>query len=147
MTLCPKSVLFSFAAAALLVAGVAPARAQSSCQDDFQRLSAQRLGQIQKLNAIGKAGKGKMDPVAACPVARALLGIETQMMNYMIKNKDWCSIPDNIVDQFKAARAKSQTFASQACSVAAKVKQIQAQQRAQAGNPTLQPQKLPAGPL
>lgn len=148
MTLRARSFFPSSAAALLLMASFAPARAQSSCQDDFQRLSAQRMGHIQKLNTIGKAGKGKMDPIAACPVARALVGVETEMLNYMVKNKEWCSIPDSVVEQFKTARAKSQTFASQACTVAAKVKQMQAQQRAQAvGNPSLQPPKLPAGPL
>jgi hypothetical protein len=147
MTLRATSLLFGSAAALLLTAGLAPARAQSSCQEDFQRLSAQRMGQIQKLNAIGKAGKGKMDPIAACPVARSLVGVETQMLNYMSKNKDWCSIPDSVLEQFKAARAKSQTFASQACGAAVKVKQMQAQQRDQAGNPAMQPQKLPSGPL
>jgi hypothetical protein len=70
------------------------------------------------------------------------------MLNYMTKNKDWCTIPDNVIDGFKAARAKSQGFAGQACSVAAKVKQMQAQQRSQAASgPGNQPLKLPAGPL
>ncbi len=89
-----------------------------------------------------------MDPIAACPVARNLLAIESQMLAYMTKNKEWCSIPDQVIDGFKAARAKSQMFSSQACAVAVKVKQMQAQQRAQAAaNPAQQPAKLPAGPL
>ncbi|HMK90080.1 MAG TPA: hypothetical protein VK446_10675 [Methylocystis sp.] len=136
-------------AAALVVALPALGQAQeNSCQNDFQRLSARRMGQIQRLNAIGKAGKGKMDPIAACPVARSLVGIETEMLSYMVKNKEWCSIPDAVIDQFKGAREKSSKFASQACAVAVKVKQMQAQQRAQAtANPALQPPKLPAGPL
>ncbi|MGA8170720.1 MAG: hypothetical protein WB816_07805, partial [Methylocystis sp.] len=110
----------------------APALAQQSCQGDFQRLTQRRMAQIGVLNRLGKAGKGHMDPIAACPAARALLGIETDMLNYMVKNKDWCSIPDNVIDGFRAARAKSQGFASQACAVAAKVRVMQAQQRKQA---------------
>ena len=69
----------------------------------------------------------------------------------MIKNKDWCTIPDNVISGFKAARGKSQGFASQACSVAAKVKVMQAQQRRQAAAaaaaPAAAPIKLPSGPL
>ncbi|HEY8071523.1 MAG TPA: hypothetical protein VIE47_06110 [Methylocystis sp.] len=141
--------------AALLLMGlmfaaspVSPASAQQSCQEDFQRLTQKRIAQIGVLNQLGKAGKGHMDPIAACPAARALVGIETEMLNYMTKNKDWCTIPDNVIDGFKAARAKSQGFAGQACSVAAKVKQMQAQQRSQAAaGPANQPLKLPAGPL
>ena len=127
---------------------VSPALAQQSCQDDFQCLTQKRMAQIAVLNRLGKAGKGHMDPIAACPVARSLVGIETEMLNYMTKNKDWCAIPDNVLDSFKTARTKSQGFAGQACAVAAKVKQMQTQQRSQAAaNPAAAPLKLPTGPL
>ena len=141
--------------AALLLLGLlsganlaSPALAQETCQADFQRLTQKRIAQIGVLNRLGKAGKGHMDPVAACPAARALVGIETEMLNYMTKNKEWCTIPDNVIDGFKTARAKSQGFASQACAVASKVKQMQSQQRSQAAaGPAAAPLKLPAGPL
>lgn len=129
----------------------APALAQQNCQADFQRLAQQRMAYIQRLNAIGKAGKGKIDPMAACPAARALLGVENNMLAYMTKNKEWCSIPDQVIGQFQQARARNQTFASQACAAAAKFKQMQAQQRAAAANGggggMAQPLRLPAGPL
>ena len=132
------------------LAGVGGAHAQS-CQDDFQKLTQRRMAQIQVLNNLGKAGKGKMDPNAACPAAKKLVGIETEMLNYMTKNKDWCAIPDNVVDGFKQARGKSQSFASQACTVAAKMKQMMQQQREQAANGGggmgAPPPKLPSGPL
>lgn len=137
----------------LLVFALAPAAGAQSCQEDFQKLSARRMASIAVLNTIGKAGKGKMDPVAACPAARRLVGAETEMLNYMQKNKEWCAIPDNIVDGFKQARGRSQTLATQACGFAAKVKKMQAMQRAQAaasaagGGGLAAPQKLPAGPL
>ena len=91
------------------------ALAQQSCQEDFQKLSVKRMGAIQALNDLGKAGKGKMDPAAACPVAKKLAGIETEMLNYMSKNQEWCNIPNNVVDGFKQAKAKTQNFATQAC--------------------------------
>lgn len=123
------------------------AQAQS-CQDDFQRLTQRRMGQIQVLNSLGKSGKGKMDPNAACPAAKKLVSIEGEMLNYMGKNKEWCNIPDNVVDSFKQARAKTQNFAAQACSVAAKMKKMQEQQREQAASGGFAaPPKLPAGPL
>jgi hypothetical protein len=147
--------LRSGVAAALLCGFLAAlggaASAQESCQADFQKLTAKRMSGIEALNKLGKANKGKMDPVAACPVARRLVGIETEMFSYMEKNKDWCAIPDNVLDGFKEARAKTQNFASQACAVAAKVKKMQAAQKAQAaaGGAGIggQQQKLPAGPL
>ena len=118
-----------------------------SCQEDFQKLSMKRMGAIQTLNNLGKAGKGKMDPAAACPAAKKLAGIETEMLNYMSKNKEWCNIPDNVVDGFKQARSKTQTFATQACAAAVKMKQMQ-EQAAQGGGPGMAPPpRLPAGPL
>jgi hypothetical protein len=129
-------------------AGGGVAQAQS-CQDDFQKMSQRRMAQIQVLNNLGKAGKGKMDPNAACPAAKKLVGIEGEMLGYMTKNKEWCAIPDNVVDSFKQARAKTQNFASQACNAAAKMKQMMEQQREQAasGGGMGAPPKLPAGPL
>ena len=107
------------------------------------------MAQIQVLNSLGKAGKGKMDPNAACPAAKKLVGIEGEMLAYMSKNKDWCNIPDNVVDSFKQARAKTQNFAGQACTVAAKMKKMMEQQREQAANGGGfgAPPKLPSGPL
>jgi hypothetical protein len=131
------------------LAGASAAHAQQSCQEDFQKLTARRLAQIQILNNIGKAGKGKMDPNAACPAARKLVGIENEMLGYMSKNKEWCNIPDNVVDGFRQAGAKTKTFASQACTVAAKMKQMMQQHREQAANGggLGAPPKLPSGPL
>jgi hypothetical protein len=132
----------------LLAAGAYDAASAQSCQEDFQKLTQRRMGQIAALNNLGKAGKGKMDPTAACPAARKLVGVETEMLSYMEKNKEWCAIPDNVLDSFKQARAKTQNFAAQACSVAAKVKKMQEQQRDQAAAGGGMPvQKLPSGPL
>jgi hypothetical protein len=135
----------------MLAAASSGAAVAQSCQEDFQKLSQRRMGQIEALNRLGKAGKGKMDPIAACPAARRLVSVESEMLGYMEKNKEWCAIPDNVVDGFKQARAKSQGFAAQACAVAAKVKKMQEMQKAQAaagGGPGQAPaQKLPSGPL
>jgi hypothetical protein len=134
-----------------LVVGAGAANAQS-CQEDFQKLTARRMAQIQVLNNLGKAGKGKMDPNAACPAAKKLVGIENEMLGYMNKNKDWCAIPDNIIGSFREAGAKTKNFASQACTVAAKMKQMMQQQREQAargggGMGAPPPPQLPSGPL
>jgi hypothetical protein len=146
--------VFSSLALPLLVACCVSSAAMaqaSSCQEDFQRLTQKRMGAIAALNNLGKSHKGKMDPIAACPMARRLAAVESEMMAYMNKNKDWCAIPDNVIQGFQQARSKTQNFAGQACSVAAKVKKMQEQQRAQAasgaGPGGMPVQKMPAGPL
>lgn len=146
-----SAVSFSRAVAGLsllaTVAGASAAHAQS-CQEDFQKLTQRRMAQIQTLNGLSKANQGKMDPNAACPAAKKLVGIENEMLAYMTKNKEWCAIPDNVVDGFKQAGAKTKMFANQACTVAAKMKQMQEQQREQAASGGMgAPPKLPAGPL
>lgn len=129
----------------LAAAGAAQAQ---SCQEDFQKLSDRRMAQIQVLNGLGKAAKGKMDPNAACPAAKKLVGIEGEMAGYMVKNKEWCNIPDQVLDGFRQAASKTKNFASQACAAAAKMKQMMEQQREQAASGGMgAPPKLPAGPL
>lgn len=127
----------------LAAAGTGGALAQS-CQEDFQKLSEKRNSQMLALNKIGKAAKGKMDPIAACPVARKLVGIETEMFAYLQKNQEWCNIPEQMVENFKQQRAKTQTFAAQACSFAVKAKKMQEEQ---AAGMAQQAVRLPAGPL
>jgi hypothetical protein len=150
MKIIASSFLRVLAGASLLAifVGAGAAHAQS-CQEDFAKLTQRRMAQIQALNNLGKAGKGKMDPNAACPTAKKLVSIENEMLGYMTKNKEWCNIPDNVVDSFKQAGAKTKNFASQACTVAAKMKQMQQQQREQAANGggLGAPPKLPSGPL
>ncbi len=141
-------LLFSLAIAALILAtdgAQAQQPQQQACAEDFQKLTQKRMAAIEKLNALGKAGKGKMDPMAACPVAKALGGVETEMLNYMTKNKEWCNIPENVIEGFKDARTKSQGFAKQACDVAAKMKKMQ--EEGAAGGGMGAPPRLPSGPL
>ena len=59
------------------------------------------------------------------------------MIAYMEKNKDWCQIPDEALDQLKANHAKSVAFSAKACKVAAQMKKMKEQ--AGAG-------RRPAGP-
>ncbi|MBI1866845.1 MAG: hypothetical protein HYS06_00860 [Methylocystis sp.] len=128
----------------LLGPGVASAQ---SCQDDLQKLSQRRMGQIAALNQLGKAGKGKMDPGGACSMGRRLVAIETEMLSYMEKNKDWCAIPDATVDGFKEARAKTEGFAAKACAAVAQAKKMQEESQRGATAGQTPAQKLPAGPL
>ncbi len=134
--------------AALALGAACGAQAQS-CNEDFQKLSGKRNSAMGALQNLVKAGKGKMDPIAACPLARRLVAVENEMGAYMNKNKDWCSIPDQMIEQFKQGHAKNVNFASQACTFAAKVKKAQEQQREQAasGGGMMQAPKLPTGPL
>ena len=132
-----------------LGAAMSPAVAQESgdCQADIGKLQQKREAQIASLNSLTKAGKGKLDPIAACPRLRSLAAIESQIVAYMQKNQNWCQIPDEVMENVKQGRDKTTGFAGQACKFAAMAKKAQ-QQAAQgaAGGAPAAP-RLPTGPL
>ena len=125
----------------------AAAAPSSDCEENMKKYSDRRNAQLQSINNLVKSGKGKgIDPVAACPKFRTLVSIETEMKNWVIKNKDWCSIPDQIVEGMKAGFAKTPEYARKACAAAA-----QAKNGGLAGPggpiPKQPAMKLPSGPL
>lgn len=134
-----------------LLAGAAPAQAQSSCQNDFAIIQGKREKQIAALNAMAKRSKGKLDPAAACPRLRALAATENEMLDYMKKNQSWCSIPPEMIAQVEKGRTGTQNMAGQACKVAAQIaamKRRAAQQQQQEGAAAAAARpKLPSGPL
>jgi hypothetical protein len=139
----------STAVAAVLVAfaglTVGTARA-ADCNTDIAGLSQKRQAFIEKLNVLAKATKGKLDPVKSCPQLRGLVQAEGALLKYLTANKNWCNVPDDAVANLKGAAAKSQTFATQACNIAAQAKK-QEQQAASGAGLGLEAQKLPSGPL
>jgi hypothetical protein len=139
-------VLLSLTLFALAPLAASPAWAADDCQADLPKMMQARMSQIEKLNAIGKAGKGKIDPMAACPVAKGLVASEGQLLAYMTKNKEWCQVPDQFLNQLKEAHGRDQVFAAKACEAAANFKKMQDQQRAAANGGT-GPARLPSGPL
>jgi hypothetical protein len=74
---------------------------------------------------------------------RKLAGMESELIAYMTKNKDWCAIPDNAIENASTGHAKTAQTAAQACNIAAQMKKAQEQQ----ANGGAGPAKLPAGPL
>ena len=107
---------------------------------------SKRMAEVAALNGNSKNNGGKLDPASACPRLRNLAAIEGQLVSYMQKNKDWCNMPDDLVEKMTASRAKSAGFATKACSFAAKMKEMQQQQATQ--QVQQQPAvKLPTGPL
>jgi hypothetical protein len=137
-------------AAALVVAS--PALAADDCATALQKLAAKREEALKGINALVASAKGKkLDPEAFCARSRPLNAAEEAMLSYMVKNKDWCQIPDDAIAQLKESHAKSLAFGGKACGVAAQIAKMkkQAAQAAQQGGvggaPAQQP--LPTGPL
>ena len=143
---------FAFTAALLLSA--APAFAAQDCATDLQNLAGRREAALRNINNLVATSHGKkLDPEAFCARSAPLNSAEDAMIAYMVKNKDWCQIPDDAIAQLRASHAKSAAFGGKACSVAAQIRTMKTQaakQQAQAaqnggGAPAVQP--LPTGPL
>ena len=80
-----------------------------------------------------RPAKGKpLDPAAFCSISAGLLRAESALIAYMEKNKDWCSFPDDAINNLKAGHAKNAGFSAKACSVADKIKKMK-EQAAQGG--------------
>lgn len=138
--------MLRFSVPVLLLAFGLPAlvgTARADCNEDLGKIMQRRESIIQELNASAKATKGKLDPIGACPRLRKLTSLETEMLAYMNKNKEWCSIPDQAIENATKGHARTAQTASQACGIAEKIKKAQEQQ----ANGGAGPQKLPAGPL
>ena len=130
---------------ALAFAAAFGAPAFADCGQDMQKLAQARNVEMQKVNEYAKSFHGKpMDPEGFCAKTGGLLRAEEALIAYMTKNKDWCSFPDDAINNLKAGHEKNAGFNAKACQVAAKIKKMK-EQAAQGGGPQMQP--LPAGPL
>ncbi len=132
--------------AAVAAALLGPVSARADCNGDMGALMKKRLGITSQLEANKKAHGGKLDPGLACPQLRSLAVAQGEVLAYMVKNKDWCGLPDELINKMTAAKAQMNQYSVKACSVAVKIKQMQEQQ-AKAPAQQLQALKLPTGPL
>lgn len=132
-----------------LSAPPAGAASASGCETDMVKHQQRRTAAIEQINRM--AGKNKkLDPVAACPKFRSLAAVEGAMKAWMIKNKEWCAIPDEVIENMKTGFARTPQIANQACSAAAQVQRMKAQggqQQVRAGAAQAPAVKLPSGPL
>ena len=143
-----RAVCALFLGAIMLISALPTSARAQDCGADLARLSKARETQLESLNGIIKASKGhQVDPGVFCSKSGGLNSAENALIAYMVKNKDWCSIPDDALNQLKASHAKSVSFSARACSVAAQRKKME-QQQAQGGGAGAPPQaQLPTGPL
>ncbi len=139
-----------FAFALLLTMGAAPRALAQDCNADVAKLSTARDAQMASINGYVASQKGKpLDPAAFCARTGGLLAAENRFIAYMVKNKDWCQIPDDAIGNLKKAHASSQSLAARACSVAAQKRKLETQQAQGGGAGPGVPQAvpLPTGPL
>ncbi len=100
--------------ASLLMAGSAQAQA-SNCQADFQKVMAPREALMQRINGFRTK---RPTPGQACSTLGQLVTADGRVQAWMTENKDWCQIPDALMEQLQAASGQVSRSRGQACSAA-----------------------------
>ena len=148
-----------FLAAAMMTVSIVCAHAQnasqslplgqSGCETDVKALQEKRGKLIDEFNRMAKAHDGKLDPIQSCPKLKDLAAVENTFKNYMIKNKDWCNIPDDAITNVTDSQSKTAALAVKVCTVAVQFKKQQQMQAASGalGAGGAPAPRLPAGPL
>jgi len=81
----------------------------------FQGLSATTQ---QRANAVQTAMKAKVDRKEICKLMTAFVAAETLVVKFLVDNKTWCGVPDQVVTNAKASHDKSLKFRDAACTEA-----------------------------
>jgi hypothetical protein len=116
----------AFASAGILMFMAVPAFAQVSGCQDGQKIIAERQSLGQQLNKLSGGGKKKqLDPRAACGIFTKLAANGDAGLKWMTANKDWCQIPEQVLQNFSAEHKRVEEVKGQACQAAAKVTEMQ----------------------
>jgi hypothetical protein len=137
-------------AAGLVALGAGEARA--NCEQDFQKVMQPRQNLIQRINGFQQR---RPTPQAACSTLSQLVAADVKLSKWVDENKDWCQIPDGVVEQLKTGAGQAQRARGQACGAArqqaSNIARARAQQRAaQSGGgqaPVGSGVRLPSGAL
>jgi hypothetical protein len=87
----------------------------ASCQAEFEKFNTERQTEVDRINAFNKKR-----PTArqACAVFNNLTGVESRMIKWMDANKDWCQIPETLIEQLKGAAGQTTKVRGQVCTAA-----------------------------
>jgi hypothetical protein len=130
------------------------ARAQASnCQTDFQKVMAPREALMTRINGFRTK---RPTPGQACSTLGQLVTADGNVLKWMTENKDWCQIPDALVEQLQTASGQVSKSRGQACAAAknqagqiarARAAQARAQQGGGGAPPVGSSVRLPQGAL
>ncbi|MFC0217914.1 hypothetical protein FHS82_000322 [Pseudochelatococcus lubricantis] len=126
---------------ASLVGGtVQVAHAQASSCQKISTYLEDRKALVARINKLGK----RPNPKAACSLFGSLVSNGSATLKWLESNKDWCQIPDQFIQGFKADNAKAVQIRGQACKAATqqatmekRAREVQRQQQQQSQSPML----------
>ena len=108
----------------------APAMAQSSDCAYAQKFLGERQSLIKQIQGMSGGGKKKtVDARVACTIFSKLVSNGDGGLKWITSNKDWCQVPDEFVNNFKADHGRAVEMKGKACTAAAKMAQMEKQAR------------------
>jgi len=127
------ATLAASAAAFLASAGTAAAQS-SSCQTDFQKIMEPRQALIERINGFRNK---RPSPGQACSTLGQLVSADGKLLGWLNENKEWCQIPEQLIEQLQTASSQASRSRANACQAAknqaSQIARARAQQRAAEG--------------
>ena len=120
-------------ATALVLATAGAASAQNASCVDIQKTLLERKSLVEQLGQRTKGGK-KLTPQDACGLFTKLTTNGSTGLKWIEANKEWCSVPDQFAESFKADHEKIAAVRGKACAAAAQQAAMEKKMRAQAQN-------------
>jgi hypothetical protein len=141
--------------AATVLTGTAASAQSSSCQADFQKFMGPRQALIERINGFRTK---RPTPAQACSTLGQLVSADQRLNAWLSENKDWCQIPEQVVEQAQGSSGQAVRARAQACTAAksqasqiARARAAQQQQEAGGGGNAPAPVgsgvRLPQGAL
>ncbi len=134
---------------AFAATGAAAQTMPESCQKDFVPMMQKRQGYIEEINGFRKK---KPTAAKACNVFKSLADQNKKVTDWMTAQKDWCQVPDDMLNSVTEAQKQIEQARGNACGAAAKqaaqIRQMQRQQQQGGGRPAAgSGVRLPQGAL
>ncbi|MGI6244722.1 MAG: hypothetical protein ACOYJQ_03010 [Pseudochelatococcus sp.] len=143
--------------ASLVGGSMQVAHAQTSSCEKISTYLEDRKKLVGRINKLGK----RPDAKSACSLFGNLVSNGNATLKWLETNKDWCQIPDQFIQGFKADNAKASQIRGQACKAATqqaamekRAREVQRQQSQQspmlggnAGDPVTGQMRIPQGAL
>jgi len=115
---------------AALLSATEPAAAQSAVCQEIGAHLVERKSLIDAVQKLGGKDK-KMDPKTACAAFGKLVANGNTTLKAAETNKDWCQVPDQLIQNIKNDHEKVTKIRGQACGAAAK--QAEMEKKARSG--------------
>lgn len=114
-----RSLAIALCLALVAVAlGAPPARAQMGQPPQCMQFPALSQATQIKANAVQTAMKAKADRKEICRLMTIFVAAEDKVVKFLVDNRTWCGVPDQVVAASKASHEKSTKFRDAACTVA-----------------------------